>query len=90
METQTDKVDRLLQRNPELAEMVREIEWLLSEHQRLVAEGKVTAYKLMGLTRHNVYSATQEEGKSYKVRQYFTRGGRPGISACGGMSLVAV
>ena len=43
------EVDRLLQRNPELVELVREIEWLMAEHQRLVAEGKIPAYKLMGL-----------------------------------------
>ena len=42
------KVNELLQ-DPHIALLVRQIENLMSEHQRLVAEGKAPAYKLMGL-----------------------------------------
>ena len=42
------KVDELLQ-DPHIALLVRQIEELMAEHQRLVAEGKIPAYKLMGV-----------------------------------------
>jgi len=49
VETTYNNVDRLLQDNPELARTVREIERLIEEHQRLVAEGKAPAVWLMGI-----------------------------------------
>jgi len=55
MQTLTDNVDQYLDDNPELAQTVREIEWLAAEHQRLVAEGRTPAAWLVGL--HNGYSA---------------------------------
>ena len=61
METTQTDVDRLLQDNPELAKTVREIERLMSEHQRLVAEGKAPAVWLMGIdsTSHNSHYQNQ-------------------------------
>ncbi len=52
-----DKVDTFLRDNPDIALLVRQIEELLELHQRLVAEGKIPACRLMGL--HNGYSANQ-------------------------------
>jgi len=49
METQSQKVDELL-KDPHIALLARQIEELMAEHQRLVAEGKIPAYKLMGIT----------------------------------------
>jgi len=42
------KVNELLQ-DPHIALLVRQIEELMTEHQRLVAEEKIPANRLMGL-----------------------------------------
>ena len=42
------EVDKLL-KDPHIALLVRQIEGLMVEHQRLVSEGKVPACVLMGL-----------------------------------------
>ena len=46
-----DKVDRFLKDNPDIALMVRQIEGLIELHNELVAEGRIPAYKLMGLDK---------------------------------------
>jgi len=44
-----EKVDTFLEEYPDIALLVRQIEELMELYQRLVAEGKIPAYKLMGL-----------------------------------------
>ena len=53
MKTKTtyNNIDRPLQRLQCLSETVREIKELMAEHNRLVAEGKIPAYKLMGMPK---------------------------------------
>ena len=51
-----DQVDILLQ-DPRIALLVRQIEELMAEHQRLVMKGKIPVVRIMGL--HNGYSAKQ-------------------------------
>ena len=47
----TSEVDTFLKDNPDIALLARQVEELMAEHQRLVAEGKIPAYRLMGLEK---------------------------------------
>lgn len=58
--SRTDTVDTFLMDNPHIALLVRQVEELMKLHNRLVAEGRLPAYFLMGI--HNNYSATQKGG----------------------------
>ena len=47
------KVDELLQ-DPHIALLVRQIEELMELHNELVRQGRIPAYKLMGLHKEGV------------------------------------